>query len=549
MWGVVVRMVKMLLVLLLLLLTLLSGASPQKPRQIIVKAGEMVVLECPRHIGYNHGETKLVWTSYTRQEMYMTTDVSSVEQVPMGVFVLGRSLVILSASVNHQGNYSCSLGNDSRPFWFRLTVYTAQSREYDKRTKHPVTCYTNESCKMHCPDVNIPAANILNITNNGFIWHKEGESLPKSSYFSSVEMTDHGVYTCTRSYLYRGQMYNMTFTVELDVKQKEPERTAVITSPHDSDVFDVDLGSTVVIDCKAVLYSDFDEIFWLSEGSFVENNSSFLFFYNFTRNKHTEETKMTASLVFKIVLEEDLLKNYTCKLESISQGPSFVTITLAQRARPSYMSLAVGIISIVVVMTVTLVFYVKFKIEITLFLRDTLGCQRSSADGKRYDAFLLYYKSDTDAGLNDCDRKHLESVLEELYGYSLCLYDRDVLPGKAEAEAVLDCIEQSRTVLVVPSSPDSGPGSGLLTAIHAALVERQTRLIFIRTERMKVSTSGSLPEALQLLSKAGDCVTWKGLSSTQPSSSFFKKLCYYLPAPQCEEKLRLLPQKIQDVTS
>nr|XP_020461174.1 X-linked interleukin-1 receptor accessory protein-like 2 [Monopterus albus] len=473
----------------------------------------MVVLQCP----------------YPSQEIALTNNMSSADQRQMGVLVHERSLVILSATVNHQGNYLCSLRNASSQFWFRLTVYTAQSREYDKRTKHPVTCYTNESCKMHCPD--------------------EGESLPKSSYFSSVEMTDHGVYTCTRSYLYRGQMYNMTFTVELDVKQKEPERTAVITSPHDSDVFDVDLGSTVVIDCKAVLYSDFDEIFWLSEGSFVENNSSFLFFYNFTRNKHTEETKMTASLVFKIVLEEDLLKNYTCKLESISQGPSFVTITLAQRARPSYMSLAVGIISIVVVMTVTLVFYVKFKIEITLFLRDTLGCQRSSADGKRYDAFLLYYKSDTDAGLNDCDRKHLESVLEELYGYSLCLYDRDVLPGKAEAEAVLDCIEQSRTVLVVPSSPDSGPGSGLLTAIHAALVERQTRLIFIRTERMKVSTSGSLPEALQLLSKAGDCVTWKGLSSTQPSSSFFKKLCYYLPAPQCEEKLRLLPQKIQDVTS
>ena len=50
-------------------------------------------------------------------------------------------------------------------------------------------------------------------------------------------------------------------------------------------------------------------------------------------------------------------------------------------------------------------------------------------DGKSYDAFLLCYKSDTDTGLNAHDRKCLESVLEERFGYSLCLHDRDVLPG------------------------------------------------------------------------------------------------------------------------
>nr|XP_020460610.1 interleukin-1 receptor type 1-like [Monopterus albus] len=539
MWGVVVRMVKMLLVLLLLLLTLLSGASPQKPRQIIVKAGEMVVLECPRHIGYNHGETKLVWTSYTRQEMYMTTDVSSVEQVPMGVFVLGRSLVILSASVNHQGNYSCSLGNDSRPFWFRLTVYTAQSREYDKRTKHPVTCYTNESCKMHCPDVNIPAANILNITNNGFIWHKEGESLPKSSYFSSVEMTDHGVYTCTRSYLYRGQMYNMTFTVELDVKHKRKYGQSVILSPRDG-VFDVDLGSTVVIDCKAVLYSDFDEVFWLSEESFVETNNNLSVFYNYTRETNIDEIWMTATLVFVKVSEEDLFKRYTCKLESVSELSSFVTITLAQK-RIKSPNLALSIVGILVVIIVTVVVYVKFKIDIILFLRDTLGCYRSTSDGKHYDAYLMCYKSDAVTGLNEDNTKWLESILEEKFGYHLCLYNRDILPGKAEAEAVLNCVKQSRVVVLVPSSPDSGQGADVLNDIHTVLVEQQTRLVFIKTDTMEVSSSGSLPEALQLLSETGDCVTWKGTASMLPSSSFLQLLRYYLPAPQHESKIRQIP--------
>lgn len=109
----------------------------------------------------------------------------------------------------------------------------------------------------------------------------------------------------------------------------------------------------------------------------------------------------------------------------------------------------------------------------------------------------------------------------------------------AVAEAVLDCAEQSRTVVLVPTSSDHCPGSGLLSAIHAALVERQTRLVFIQTETAEGLKSGSLPEALQLLAEAGDCVTWKSTSSTSSSSSFWKQLRYYLPAQQRESKIYL----------
>lgn len=109
---------------------------------------------------------------------------------------------------------------------------------------------------------------------------------------------------------------------------------------------------------------------------------------------------------------------------------------------------------------------VKFKIEITLFLRDTLGCHRSSPgtelllclqfsakrimkrphgfwsqllfpvtivlDGKSYDAFLMCYQADAAAAVNEPDRRWIANVLEEKFGYSLCLDDRDALPGKGE---------------------------------------------------------------------------------------------------------------------
>ncbi|XP_071344864.1 interleukin-18 receptor 1-like [Trachinotus anak] len=522
-------MVKMLLAPLLLLLALLTGVSPLRPKEIYSEAGEMVMLQCPRYRGYNHGDTKLVWTGHTTQRTYVTNNMSSAELKQMGVLVYGKSLVILSASVNHQGNYSCAVGDASSQFWFRLTVNTTKSKEYEESTKYSKSCYIQKSCKLNCPDVNIPP----HITRNGITWHKEGES--KDGYFPSVEKKDSGVYTCTRSYLYQGQIYNMTFTVELEVKPQKFKKPAVIVSPHNNDVFRVDLGSKVVIDCKAVLYSNFDSVFWLSDESVVDKNASLPVFNKFTWEKKGDEIKMTASLVFKKVSEDDLSKIYSCKLESISQPSSFVTVTLAQRSRPSYISLALSIVGTGVVMVVTVVICVKLKIDISLFLRDTLGCHSSTSDGKSYDAFLMCYESNRDAGLNAHDRKWLEGVLEEKFGYSLCLYDRDVLPGKATAEAVLDCIEQSRTVVFVPTSPDPGLGSGLLSTIHAALVERQTRLIFIKTE----SASGSLPGALGRLSEAGVCVTWKGLSSMSSSSSFWKQLRFYLPAMQHPPKIRL----------
>lgn len=75
--------------------------------EVNVKAGEMVVLGCPLYVNHSHPE--LIWTSHTNQGMDLTR-MSSVEERRMGILVHGRTLVILTASVNHQGTYSCSFG-------------------------------------------------------------------------------------------------------------------------------------------------------------------------------------------------------------------------------------------------------------------------------------------------------------------------------------------------------------------------------------------------------------------------------------------------------
>ncbi|TNN74491.1 Interleukin-1-binding protein [Liparis tanakae] len=297
------------ILMILILLTSLTAVCPWRTGQTYVRAGEMVALYCRHDRRSSHGDAKVIWTSSSSQERDLA-DMSSAEQTQMGLLLRGRSLVILSASVNHQGNYSCSPGNASSRLWFGLIVCTTQSRECEERTQYPQTCYRQEACTLNCPEVNIPAVSITNITSNGIIWNKEGE--PKDGYFSSVEKNDHGVYTCNRSYLYHRQVYHMTFTVVLKVKPK---------------------GATLVVDCKAVMYSDFDDVLWFDGRS--ESNAA--------------EIKMTASLVFKKVSEEDLTKTYTCRLDAVSGPSSFVTITLAQKAPLSSPSLALGIVAVMLI--------------------------------------------------------------------------------------------------------------------------------------------------------------------------------------------------------
>lgn len=114
----------------------------------------------------------------------------------------------------------------------------------------------------------------------------------------------------------------------------------------------------------------------------------------------------------------------------------------------------------------------------------------------------------------------------------------------AVPEAVLEHIGQSRRLVLLPGPAEveqeswvrglvedgAGDEQGLLSGLHAALVERQTRLILV--ERAPRGELHSLPESLRLLARSGGAVAWRGDRSTPLSSSFWKKLRYYMPAQQ-----------------
>lgn len=153
-----------------------------------------------------------------------------------------------------------------------------------------------------------------------------------SGYFNNVKEENGGDYTCTRHYRRHGQLYNMTFTVQLDVDSKSrPKASQKSTSRGDRIKrcsFDLQQknpqdwqrsfhrgrarcstctwvsvclklkplllkpaltllipGSPLVVHCKAVMYFyESESLFWLNgDDGFVGTEESLPVFFNSTR--------------------------------------------------------------------------------------------------------------------------------------------------------------------------------------------------------------------------------------------------------------------------
>ncbi|XP_055088524.1 interleukin-18 receptor 1-like [Periophthalmus magnuspinnatus] len=504
-------MVKALLLLLLLFLKAVTGCTAEK---ICIKSGDTVALQCPGK------RSNVTWSHPHNGNNHV--DLLNIEGM----------LVLLRASEDQQGNYSCSHSVYNKTF--DLRVFTTLIGDCENVTQHRKACYNGLACTLNCPTINTPP-------NTSVTWQQNNRTLSNNEkyYFQSVKETDQGVYICVRSFPFRGRLYNTTFTMTLGLKHTETNKNEGIISPDPDEVFFVDLGSPLVINCTALIFLDFTEIYWKISDLSINTSDSLRVKTSFSKENMDEGQKMTASLIFKEVYEEDVSAVFTCILESVSQEPISVNITLAQKEPRSYVAVAVTAVVIPVVMAIFVLIYIKYRIHITLFLRDTLMCNIRASDEKSFDAFIMYYMSEQGSGFSGDDMRTLQSVLVDQFGYSLCLFDRDVVPGKAVADAVLECVDQSRAVVLVPGSPDLSYESALLSAIHEALVERQTHLVFIKNKHTKKTDTGLQSDTLQLLTDMGHCIIWE--SSLAPSSFFWKQLRYYLPPVQESHRISLLP--------
>uniref|UniRef100_A0A4W3JQ25 TIR domain-containing protein n=1 Tax=Callorhinchus milii TaxID=7868 RepID=A0A4W3JQ25_CALMI len=256
------------------------------------------------------------------------------------------------------------------------------------------------------------------------------------------------------------------------------------------------------------------------------------------RRRTVENTLEGYTLILKAnlnkVIEDDLGINFPQN----SQGYSVGILRLQEKASNTHQIKIITIpISVIFVATTCgCIGIYTFWIEIVLLYRHYCSKDETINDGKEFDAFVSYANSsssDTRDTITE-DRFALEllpAVLEKEYGYKLCLFERDVLPGGAYTEDVILSIKKSRRIIIV-LSPNYIALTGsrifeLMTGVNIMFENFKTKVILIKFSPLpEINT---LPQNVKKAIKVLPEISWKGSKSSLPSSKFWKQLRYYMP--------------------
>lgn len=306
----------------------------------------------------------------------------------------------------------------------------------------------------------------------------------------------------------------------------------VVLGPKTNHI-EVELGKDVELNCSALL-NERDLFYW----SIIKNDRP-------DPNVHEEKEKKTwisegqwyASKILRIekVTEKNLNFSYNCTVASGYGGDTkhFILFRKEMADIPGHVFKCGIIVAICTSVTVVclVIACVIYKVDLVLFYRHLVERDETLTDGKMYDAFVSYLK--------DCHQENgeeytfavqtLPRVLEKQFGYKLCIFERDVIPGGAVVDEVHSLIEKSRRLIIILSKSymTNEARFELESGLHKALVERKIKIIVI--EFMPLSDFTFLPQSLKLL-KSYRVLKWKKDESLSYNSRFWKNLLYLMPA-------------------
>lgn len=440
------------------------------------------------------------------------------------------------------GSYFFQMGNDTHDWKLNVIPRTKHSCFTEKRVTSKVV-EVKKSLQIACEH------NYYQQLVNRTVLYKNCEKIEnnKNPFLKNAEYKDQGYYTCVFFLRHNGKLFNVTKTFNITIVGDHSKIIPALLGPKIDEV-KVELGKDIQLNCSALL-NEKDIIYWHTPG----NNKSDPNVHegNMTRIR-TSEGKWLASRILRIknISTRNLNSSYNCTAanEGSTSTKSFLlllkedTVDIPGHVFTRGMIVAV-VISVMVVCLVTV--GVIYRVDLVLFYRHFMGRDETLTDGKTYDAFVSYLK--------ECQPEHgeehafavetLPRVLEKHFGYKLCIFERDVVPGGAVVDEIHSLIEKSRRLIIVLSKSymSSEVRYELESGLHEALVERKIKIILI--EFTPVGDFSFLPQSLKLL-KSHRVLKWKADKSLSYNSRFWKNLLYLMPAKAvkpCRDESEVLP--------
>lgn len=465
-------------------------------RQIQVFEDEPARIKCPlfeHFLKYNYSTAHssgltLIWY-WTRQDRDLEEPINF--RLPENRISKEKDVLWFRPTLlNDTGNYTCMLRNTTycSKVAFPLEVVQKDScfnspmrlpvhRLYIEEGIHNITCpnvdgYFPSSVK---PSVTWykGCTEIVNFHNV----HPEGMNL---SFFIPL-VSNNGNYTCVVTYPENGRLFRLTRTMTVKVVGSPKDAVPPhIYSPNDRVVYEKEPGEELVIPCKvyfSFIMDSHNEIWWTIDGKKPDDVPVDITINESVSYSSTEDETRTQILSIKKVTPEDLKRNYVCHARN-AEGEAEQAAKVKQK------------------------------------------------DGKEYDIYVSYARN---AEEEEFVLLTLRGVLENEFGYKLCIFDRDSLPGGIVTDETLSFIQKSRRLLVVLSPNYVLQGTQALLELKAGLENMASRgninVILVQYKAVKDMKVKELKRAKSVLT----VIKWKGEKSKYPQGRFWKQLQVAMP--------------------
>ncbi|KAK6483766.1 interleukin-1 receptor accessory protein isoform X1 [Huso huso] len=451
-------------------------------------------------------------------------------------------------SINDTGAYICMLRNNTHCYKIAVPLIVLQKDPGSCVSSHvqpdSIMIPLEQDEELSCPDIEgyYPAQEKPPIR-----WYRN--CLPVESYserqvvynkihFNIIRTTHAGNYTCIVNYTANGTTSTLTRTIFVkvvgsSVLQKKP----VIHNPNDQRHIIVKLGALTNLSCQVFfhfLMNSETEVWWTIDGKREEAfTDPRVHIYTSVESTELEDKTITKTLQIKEFSLQDVKRNYTCFARNVLGEVSRQANLTLTTPIPT-VELACGLAVTLFLMISLFIVYHVYWLELVLLYRAHFGTDETVTDGKEYDIYISYARN---AEEEEFVLLTLRSVLENEFGYKVCIFDRDSLPGGNAAEAVLSFIQRSRRLMII-LSPDyvNEKSISMLEFRLGVLCQNtgDTKIIVINYK----PTGSPCTELLQLKQTA--FIKWKGKKSKGPQSKFWKALRLALPLRTLAAGVRLI---------
>ncbi|XP_026234832.1 interleukin-18 receptor accessory protein-like isoform X2 [Anabas testudineus] len=479
------------------------------------------------------------------------------------------------AKANHSGNYTCDTGG-SNMFLFLQVVERSSLGCVDPKESSKILLNAQGG------NITCPGRSCMN--NSDVIWYKGDRAVSKQRralceedgrlHLCQVREVDTGVYFCDRQIIEQGVIWTFRRAVSVKViPHYAASYPPKIVDPDANATKEVELGQTYTLTCEVhfpvEIYVPAVVRWFMNYGGNMKNMTPLHMEKPQHNTKIFEECIVIQTAIIEEVTPQHLNHTYTC-IASNSVGNSSATISLKKKNKVKWPSL-VGypFVCLLLVTGVVVILHVKW-LEIQLFYRSHFQHGKHDEDEKEFDVFLSYVWSpssaeveggatlsflsgpdnDEEARLSWINPLNIEEggsiqtplevllpqVLEVQWGYRLCLLERDVLPGGAYTNDVVNAIQRSRMLICLLSADylcDSNAVFVLESGVQALLQNSALKLLLIWTSKPAKSLIPLEPplptmvqRALMVLpsldwtsgkfSRGAICSFWRSLKKAMP---------------------------------